>query len=214
MLIIGAGACAKDLLAMLVLEDQEEDLYFYDDLNVGSPDYLFGKYKVLKNEKAAQQYFEQHDQRYILGIGSPNVRFRLSQKFKDLGGKLTSLISSHSQIGFYNQISERGVIIMHGVIITNEVTIGMGSLINMRCTLGHFCKIGQFCDLAPGVYASTSVIGDFCQIGINAVLKPGVNLGKQVTVGAGSVVTKDVKDYQIVAGVPAVCIGENDPIHE
>lgn len=214
MLIVGAGACAKDLLAMLLLEEKEEAFFFYDDLNEATPEYLYGKYKILKNEKAAVQYFQGQNNKYAIGVGNPKIRFQMSHKFDAMGGKLTSLISSHAHIGPYSQVSERGVIIMHEVILTNEVDIGAGSLINMRCTLGHFCQVGQFCDLAPGVYASTSKIGNFCQIGINAVLKPGINLGQQVTVGAGSVVTKDVGDYQIVAGVPAVCIGENEPIHE
>ena len=44
---------------------------------------------------------------------------------------------------------------------------------------------------------------DGADIGVNAVLLPGVTVGKGAIVGAGAVVTKDVPDYAIVAGVPA-----------
>lgn len=44
-------------------------------------------------------------------------------------------------------------------------------------------------------------------IGANATVVCGVQIGECAFVGAGSVVTKDVLDYSIVAGVPAKIIG-------
>ena len=40
-------------------------------------------------------------------------------------------------------------------------------------------------------------------IGANATILPGVTVGEQAIVAAGSVVTKDVPDYAVVAGSPA-----------
>ena len=40
-------------------------------------------------------------------------------------------------------------------------------------------------------------------IGVNAVILPGITVGEGAIVGAGAVVTKDVKRKTIVAGVPA-----------
>ena len=40
-------------------------------------------------------------------------------------------------------------------------------------------------------------------IGANAIILPGVTVGEQAIVAAGSVVTKDVPDYAVVAGNPA-----------
>ena len=50
---------------------------------------------------------------------------------------------------------------------------------------------------------SEIVIGDGCWIGANVVITSGVKIGNYVVVAAGSVVTKDVPDYSIVAGNPA-----------
>ncbi|MBU1112941.1 MAG: acyltransferase, partial [Candidatus Omnitrophica bacterium] len=44
-------------------------------------------------------------------------------------------------------------------------------------------------------------------IGANAVILPNVVVGKGAVVGAGAVVTKDVADFDIVGGVPAIKIG-------
>jgi acetyltransferase-like isoleucine patch superfamily enzyme len=40
-------------------------------------------------------------------------------------------------------------------------------------------------------------------IGVNAIILPGITIGRGAIVGAGAVVTRDVADFEIVAGVPA-----------
>jgi acetyltransferase-like isoleucine patch superfamily enzyme len=46
-------------------------------------------------------------------------------------------------------------------------------------------------------------IGEDCWIGGNVIFLPGVTVGRGCVVGAGSVVTKSVPDFTIVAGNPA-----------
>lgn len=46
-------------------------------------------------------------------------------------------------------------------------------------------------------------IGHDTWIGHNAIILPGVTIGNGAVVAAGAVVTRDVKPYQVVAGVPA-----------
>lgn len=47
------------------------------------------------------------------------------------------------------------------------------------------------------------VIGDHVWIGMNVIVLKGVTIGEGAVVAAGSVVTKDVPPYSLVAGVPA-----------
>jgi acetyltransferase-like isoleucine patch superfamily enzyme len=46
-------------------------------------------------------------------------------------------------------------------------------------------------------------IGKRCFVGANAIIMPGVQVEDEVVVGAGAVVTRDVKSNSIVAGNPA-----------
>ena len=50
------------------------------------------------------------------------------------------------------------------------------------------------------------IIGDNSWVGTGAIILDGVKVGKGVIIGAGAVVTKDVPDYAVVAGIPAKLI--------
>lgn len=52
-------------------------------------------------------------------------------------------------------------------------------------------------------------IGKHVWIGVNSVILKGVTIGDGAIIGAGSVVTRDVPAYAMVAGNPAVVIKEN-----
>lgn len=52
-------------------------------------------------------------------------------------------------------------------------------------------------------YRFPVTIGNNCWIGGGATVLPGVTIGDGVTVAAGAVVTKDVENRCVVAGVPA-----------
>jgi len=53
-------------------------------------------------------------------------------------------------------------------------------------------------------------IGNNVFIGSNSALLYGVHIGNNVVIGAGSIVTKDVPDGAVVAGVPCKPIGSFD----
>lgn len=57
-------------------------------------------------------------------------------------------------------------------------------------------------------YPSPVIIGENVWIGSNATILPGVTVGDNSVVAAGAVVTKDVPQNTVVAGVPAKVVKE------
>lgn len=205
MVVIGAGGHAKEIYDVLVKNEDLAlaELSFFDSLSSNLPDLLFGQHPVIRSFEKLEEQFK-HDPRFVLGMGSPTIRKKLSEKCRSLGGVLTSVISSHAVIGTYKVTLNTGLNIMHGVIITNEVNIGEGTLINANTTIHHDCMIGKYCEISPNVSITGNVkIGDHCSIGTGAVVLPKIKIGNNVVVGAGAVVTKDIEDNQMVIGIPA-----------
>lgn len=54
------------------------------------------------------------------------------------------------------------------------------------------------------------VIGDGSWLGTNVVIVGNVRIGKHCVIGANSVVTKDIPDYSVAAGIPAKVIKRYD----
>jgi len=88
------------------------------------------------------------------------------------------------------------------IVTGSNVSIGPEASI---LTLGHDVNSSNFEDKGGDV-----MIGDNVWIGSRAIVLPGVSIGKGAVVGAGSVVTKDVEPFMIVAGNPAKAIGERN----
>ena len=55
-----------------------------------------------------------------------------------------------------------------------------------------------------------TLVEEGASIGANATILPGLRLGKYCMLGAGSVVTKDVAAFELVAGNPARVVGKVD----
>ena len=85
----------------------------------------------------------------------------------------------------------------------NDVSIGPEATI---LTLGHDPQSPTFADRGGDV-----IIGDRVWIAYRAIILPGIEIGEGAVVGAGSVVTKNVEPYTIVAGNPAKVIAQRNP---
>lgn len=86
------------------------------------------------------------------------------------------------------------------------VQIGARTLVGYRTQIlsaNHRIPPGKDRIFGSGHEKSPVVIGEDVWIGANVIVLPGVSIGDGSVIAAGSVVTKNVPEYSIVAGVPA-----------
>lgn len=106
------------------------------------------------------------------------------------------------QIGDYSRV---GI----GNTIIGPVTIGSNVMLAQNVVVSGMDHKYEDIDVPvslQGVTSSPVVICDDSWIGANVVITKGLRIGKHAIVAAGSVVTRDVEDYCVVAGVPAKVI--------
>lgn len=95
------------------------------------------------------------------------------------------------------------------VIIEDNVHVGPNAILIVRShSKEDMAKYGKLNSNIKGKIA----IEQGAWIGAGAIILPNVTVGRCAIVGAGSVVTKDVPPYTIVAGSPAKKIGVSNKV--
>ncbi len=86
-----------------------------------------------------------------------------------------------------------------GLQIGSHILIGHGTSI---ITSNHIYN-GNTMIRGNGIELAPVNISDNVWIGARAIILPGISIGEGAVIAAGAVVTKDVPDHTVVAGVPA-----------
>ncbi|MDB9903022.1 N-acetyltransferase [Flavobacteriaceae bacterium] len=146
----------------------------------------------------------------------------------------TSIVDEKSKIGSGVKIWHFSHI-MKDVIIGNNTIIGQNSFIASNVKIGNNCKIQNNVSLYDGVVCQddvfigpsavftnvinprsfierkdefkSTIIHKGSSIGANSTIICGNNIGQYALVGAGSVVNRDILDFEVVVGNPCRNIG-------
>jgi UDP-2-acetamido-3-amino-2,3-dideoxy-glucuronate N-acetyltransferase len=127
-------------------------------------------------------------------------------------------IASETKIGAFVEIQKNASVgarckisshtfICEGVTIEDEVFVGHGVMFTNDPYPRAVNENGSLQTESDWTVVPT-LVKRRASIGSNATIMGGVTIGQAALVGAGAVVTKDVADFAIVAGVPARTIGD------
>lgn len=110
-------------------------------------------------------------------------------KFQKIQKNCGVELNQHTRIGYGLRLPHRGGIVIHP-----------------QAVLGNNCEIMQGVTIGNNILKSrddVAVIGDEVLLCTGAKIIGNVHIGNTVVVGANAVVTKDIPDHTVVAGIPA-----------
>ena len=151
------------------------NVVFYDNVNVGDNCVIHSNSVIGSNAF----YFNKENNQYTALTTCGSVR-----------------IGNHVEIGANNTIDSG---------VTNETVIGDGTKIDNLVHIGHDTKIGKNCLIAAQVgIAGCNIIGDNVTLWGQVGIPSNLNIGKGATILGKSGPISDVKENDIIFGVPGV----------
>ena len=98
---------------------------------------------------------------------------------------------------------------MANAVVQSNVKIGKGVIVNTSAVVDHDTSLMDGVHICPGANLAGEVkIGYYSWVGIGSSIIQGVTIGSDVTIGAGSVVLKNVRDSVTAVGIPASIINK------
>jgi len=205
--IVGAGGFGREVKMLIDQINGASPKYsvlgFYDDsVPKGT---LINGLKVLGSIFDLDQVTK--STAVAIAIGAPKSKKAIVAQLTNPLLYFPKLIHPSVILGISDEAIGKGVIICAGNIITVNITIGDFVILNLGCTIGHDTNIGNYCAFMPQVNIAGEVsLGEAVYGGMGAGIINQVTIGDNVTLGAGTIVVKDLPSNCLVVGIPGKII--------
>lgn len=201
LLIIGAGGHGKVVADTALAMKQWTQIAFLDD--APNPPAQILDFAVLGSSSLLGKTLMPSEYQIAIAIGNNLARANIFNQIQQIGFESPIIIHPSAVVSRFAQIGAGSVIFAQAVIQAAS-QIGRGVIINTAATIDHDCIIGDFAHISPAAHlAGGTQVGEQSWLGINSCTKQFIKIGKNVIVGAGGVVVKNISDGITVVGNPA-----------
>lgn len=206
--IIGTGQFSEQIMDMITEKSNLEVVGFYDDFTRVKT--FQGKPVLGKIANISADYDKKVFDCIFIAIGYKHLKFK------------HSLLNRFNAIPLANVVSESAVIhpsskllgsvaIYPMTYIGPNCTLNKGSVLNVNSFLPHDNSVGECSFISVGVnVGGNTFIGERCFIGIGSTLVDGINIISDTTIGASSLVLRNIEQNGLYFGSPVKKIVKND----
>ena len=140
---------------------------------------------------------------FVVAIADPRLRRSVVELYEGVGLTPATLVHPDADVSRHVTVGS-GSIVCSRSNVSADVVIGNHVIVDRLSSVAHDVNIASFATICP---ASTLLGGVAIEeevlIGASSCILPFVTVQREAVVGAGAVVTKDVPERAVVAGVPA-----------
>lgn len=202
LIIVGAGGVGRETAYIVEQINQRKETFnilgFVDDNKA-----LWGReingYKVLGDLNYLLE--EKRDSKIVISIANYKIKKEFVEKLKEY--EFETII--HPDVYIHKTIGIGvGTIIYPGTIMTTNISIGSHVIICAKTGIGHDTKIEDYASILWNVNISGfDVIKEGTFIGSNATIIQNLNIEEKTTIGAATLILRDIEEKSKMVGVPA-----------
>lgn len=141
----------------------------------------------------------------VVAIGKPSILMNIVKKISNPNVVFPNLFAP--DVCWYDKEAVtfgKGNIISRKCQFSCNIKIGDFNVFNYDIGIGHDSVLGNFNSLMTSTKIAGNVnIGDMNYFGVNSVVLQGITLGNNITLAAGSVAMRRLKDGYTFIGIPA-----------
>jgi sugar O-acyltransferase (sialic acid O-acetyltransferase NeuD family) len=200
LVILGCGNFGETAHYFFVHDSDFEVTAFAVDAKFLKTDSFHGLPVVAFEE--VQDRFPPDDHHLFVAVGLRDVNRQRAAKLVEAekkGYRLASYVSSRAVVP-KGQYLGPNTWIMETAHLHPYVTVGRNAIIWSRSTIGLKSTIGDDCWISGGLVGESVSIGAGTFIGLGATIASFTSVGKSNVIGAGAVILKDTRDFEVYRG--------------
>ena len=202
LILVGGGGHCKSVID--VAESAGYTIKGILDLPEKAGEKILG-YPIIGTDEDISDFV--HEVLFLVTVGqikNASLRINLHQETVNAGGKLATVIAPTAHVSKYAKIRE-GTVVMHQAMVNADTAIGKSCIINTFANSEHDVVIEDYCHISTGAIINGNCkIGRGTFFGSQSVMVNGLEITEECVIGAGSMLSKDLKQKGIYSGNPAL----------